>query len=189
VAHHGSCIAAVVVAVVVSWTSHAVANQHAETVVTPLSVSVTQARVRGVSPRVVAVLMAAAAESKTFRGLIEQVNATDGIVYIVEGDCGHGVRACLIFAITSAGPNRVLRILIDGRKTDREAMGSIGHELQHAVEVLSDPTVRNLGQMYRLYDQICSQCGVLFETRAATQAGDDVRGELKKSAAATKRRE
>ena len=186
-AHQGSCVAALVMAVFMGWTSRAAASQDPEAAVTPPSVSVSHARVRGVGPRVAAVLIDAAVQSETFRGLIEQINATDGIVYIVEGTCGHGVRACLTFTITSAGPNRVLRILIDQGKTDREAMRSIGHELQHAVEVLSNPTVRSLGQMYQLYDRICNQCGGRFETNAAILVGDAVRDEVQKSAAAERR--
>ena len=186
-AHQGSCVAAVVIALVMGWTSRAAASQDLDAAVTPPSVSVSHARVRGMGPRVTAVLIEAAVQSKTFRGLIEQINATDGIVFIVEGKCGHGVRACLTFTITLAGPNRVLRILIDRDKTDREAMRSIGHELQHALEVLSNPTVRSLGQMYQLYDQICNQCGDRFETNAAIVAGETVHAELQKSAAAGRR--
>ena len=81
----------------------------------------------------------------------------------------------------------MLRILIDPGKTGPEAMRSIGHELQHAVEVLSNPTVRSLGQMYQLYDRICNQCGGRFETDAAILAGEAVRDELQKSAAAERR--
>ena len=186
-ARQGSCVAAVVIALVMGWTSRAAASQDPGAAVTPPSVSVSHARVRGVGPRVAAVLIEAAVQSKTFRGLIEQMNATDGIVYIVEGTCGHGVRACLTFTITSAVPNRVLRILIDRDGTDREAMRSIGHELQHALEVLSNPTVRSLGQMYQLYERICNQCGDRFETNAAIVADDTVRDELQKSAAAGRR--
>ena len=40
------------------------------------------------------------------------------------GQCGHGVRACLLPMMTMAGPNRVLRILVDQRKSDRDLMGS-----------------------------------------------------------------
>src|SRR5258706_15181272 len=59
----------------------------------------------------------ATAQSMTFRELVDRINATDGIVYVSEGQCGHGVRACLSNTMTMAGPNRVLRILIDARKT------------------------------------------------------------------------
>jgi hypothetical protein len=189
VAHQGPCIAAVVMAVVIGWTPRAAASQQPVAAVAPPSITESEARVRGVGQRLASVVIEAAAQSKTFRDLIEQINATDGIVYVVEGKCGHGVRACLTFTITSAGPNRVLRILIDRRKTDREAMGSIGHELRHAVEVLSDPTVRSSGKIYQLYDRMGNERGGRFETDAAILAGAAVRDELQKSAAAGKRRE
>ena len=89
--------------------------------------------------------------------------------------------------MTIAGPNRVLRILVDPRKADRDLMGSIGHELQHAVEVLSHRSVRNYSAMILLYKEMCGGCGRRFETDAAIEAGIDVRAELKKSAAADRR--
>jgi hypothetical protein len=61
------------------------------------------ARVRGVSARVVAIINKAAAQSETFRGLVDQINHTDGIVYVAEGDCGSGVRACLLLTMTMMG--------------------------------------------------------------------------------------
>lgn len=71
------------------------------------------ARVRGVSSRMVAVINDAAARSKTFHTLVDQIGSTDGIVYVAEGECGRGVRACLLLTMTLMGPNRVLRILVD----------------------------------------------------------------------------
>jgi hypothetical protein len=129
----------------------------------------------------------AAAQSETFRALVDRIGTTDGIVYVAEGQCGHGVQACLLDTMTIAGPNRVLRILVDPRKADRDLMGSIGHELQHAVEVLSHRSVRNYSAMILLYKEMCGGCGRRFETDAAIEAGIDVRAELKKSAPADRR--
>ena len=146
------------------------------------------ARVRGVSTRVVAIINAAAAQSKTFRELVDQIDSTDGIVYVAEGQCGHGVRACLLLTMTVMGPNRVLRILVDPRKADRDLMGSIGHELQHAVEVLSHRTIRSGSAVTLLYNKEGDKSGRRFETDAAIHAGNAVRAELHASAA-TERRE
>jgi hypothetical protein len=145
------------------------------------------ARVRGVSTRVVAVISEAAAQSPTFRALVDEIDTTDGIVYVAEGQCGHGVQACLLVTMTIAGPNRVLRILVDPRKADRDLMGSIGHELQHAIEVLSHRSVRNYSAMILLFKEMCDGCGRRFETDAAIRAGVAVRGELKNSRAAEPR--
>ena len=136
-----------------------------------------------------AVIIEAAAQSKTFRGLVDQIGTTDGIVYVAEGQCGHGVRACLLDTMTMAGPNRVLRILVDPRKSDRDLMGFVGHELQHAVEVLSNRGVRSYNAMILFFKTTCYECGSRFETDAAIRAGNAVRDELRKSAAAGKRRE
>lgn len=137
------------------------------------------ARVRGVSARVVTIVNEAAARSDTFRELVGRIGTTDGIVYIAEGQCGHGVRACLLLTMTTMGQNRVLRVLVDPRKSDPELMGSIGHELQHAMEVLSHPSVRSYSAMILLFKKTCDECGRRFETDDAVRAGVAVRNELR----------
>jgi hypothetical protein len=62
-------------------------------------------------------------------------------------------------------------------------MASIGHELQHALEVLSYSSVRSSSEMILLYKRICDLCGGSFETNAAVRAGYAVRDELIESAA------
>jgi hypothetical protein len=60
-------------------------------------------------------------------------------------------------------------------------MGSIGHELQHAVEVLSHHSVTSYSAMILLYKEMCNACGSRFETDAAIGAGNAVRAELRDS--------
>jgi hypothetical protein len=57
-------------------------------------------------------------------------------------------------------------------------MGSIGHELQHAVEVLSTPDVTDTATMYRFYEREGRRVFGGFETEAAIRAGQNVRAEL-----------
>ena len=180
-----------VVVAVLGWTSSAAAAESSAAVASQEAITGTNGPVRGLSPRLVAVITEAAAQSKTFRGLVDRIGNTDGIVFVAEGQCGHGVRACLLHAVTIAGPNRLLWILVDPRRTDREAMRSIGHELQHAVEVLDDPSVRSADAIYRLLLRIGGDrdSAGRFETEAATRAGEAVSRDLRKSAAAGKRRE
>ena len=175
------------IAVVMGGTSRAAATESSAAVASLHSLMASDARVRGASSRLVAVISEAAAQSKTFRGLVDRISTTDGIVYVAEGQCAQGVRACLLNTMTIAGPNRVLRILVDPRKEDRDLMGSIGHELQHAVEVLSNRFVRTYSAMILLYKEICDACGRRSETNAAIRAGNAVRAELKESAAAERR--
>ena len=171
-----------VVMAILGWTSPAAATESSAALASQPSRMAPDARVRGLGTRLVAVIIDATAQSQTFRRLVDRIGATDGIVYVGEGQCGHRVQACLLVTMTIAGPNRVLRILVDPRKSDRDLMGSIGHELQHAVEVLSHRSIRNSSAMILLYKEMCHACGFRFETDAAIRAGTAVRDELRTSA-------
>jgi hypothetical protein len=116
--------------------------------------------------------------SKTFKRLVDTINRTDGIVYVARGTCGHRVRACLVLEVTPSGSNRLLRILIDAHKVDSDLIGSIGHELQHAVEVLSKPSVTNNIEIYNFYHCVAPTDKGRFETEAAIRAGLDVLAEV-----------
>jgi hypothetical protein len=137
-------------------------------------------RVRSDSPAIAAAIREATERSATFRRLVDTIDTTNGLVYVDEGVCGHSVRACLVLSVTVAGPFRLLRILIDTRKrTDQELMGSIGHELQHAVEVLSDPNVTDFHRVYSFYQREGPTGRDRFETEAALQAGLNVLAEAR----------
>ena len=81
-----------------------------------------------------------------------------------------------------AGPNRILRILVDTRRDHDELLASIGHELQHAVEALSDPHVTDNRTICFFFDRIGSFRLGRFETHAAIQAGLKVSAELRANA-------
>src|SRR5262249_41615943 len=108
--------------------------------------------VRTTSTTIASLIQHATERSQTFRNLVQTIRASDGIVYIREGTCGHGVRACFV-DVTRAGPNRMLWVVLNVRGVDCDLMGSIGHELQHAVEVLGNPKVRDFGTMYFFYSR------------------------------------
>jgi hypothetical protein len=65
-----------------------------------------------------------------------------------------------------------------GRPGRYRLMASIGHELQHAVEVLSDPAVTDSHSMFFFYKRLSGDTG-RFETRAAIDAGLDVLAEVR----------
>jgi hypothetical protein len=142
------------------------------------------ARVRGGTSRLAVIITNAAAQSETFRGLVERIGTTDGLVYVTEGKCAHWVRACLLHDVTVAGPHRVLRIIVDPEHSELDLMASIGHELQHVMEVLGNRTIRSGKQIRLLYQLKCPLCYTVFETDAAVRSGRAVREELEASAAA-----
>jgi hypothetical protein len=138
-------------------------------------------RVRSHHPGIVALIERAAERSKTFRDLVEAINATNGIVYVEEGQCGrHVVKSC-VAAVTQTPANRILMVKVDIRNADGELMGLIGHELRHAVEILGESSVVDATSMYFLYQRI-GRLGThtAFETEAAVQAGHAVRAEVSK---------
>jgi hypothetical protein len=137
------------------------------------------ARVRTIDPGLAALVREATVRSRTFRELVEAIGKTDGIVYVEQGECGHGVRACLA-AVTVAGANRLVRVRVDTQKADWDLMGSIAHELQHAVEVLRQPGVTSTVTMHLFYLHEGRRTANRFETDAAIQAGGDVRAEARR---------
>jgi len=135
-------------------------------------------RVRSSHPYIRAMVAEAQVRSATFRRLVSLIESSDGIVYIEEGDCGHGVHACLPPLVTYSGGFRILRVLIDARQEDWEVMSNIGHELQHAMEVLREPSARtNTGAFFLFYPTNAGSRN-RFETSEALRAGDAVRNEV-----------
>jgi hypothetical protein len=76
----------------------------------------------------------------------------------------------------------MLWVTIDTRRVDSELIASIGHELQHAIEILSNPDVRSTAAMYIFYSRFAKRIGPgrgAFETAAATKVGNAVREEIR----------
>jgi hypothetical protein len=137
-------------------------------------------QIRSGDARIVALIARATEQSPTFRGMVETIEATDGIVYIERGVCRSGARACLI-GVTKPGAMRFLWIRVDLRKIDRELMALMGHELQHAIEVLRNREVVSTGEMVLLYERKgMKDASGGFETVSAIEAGQSVALELAK---------
>ena len=144
-------------------------------------------RVRGCDPLIAALIQEATARSATFRRLVETIDATDGIVYVEQGKGRRGARAYLALTVTVAGPNRILRIVVDTRRDATTLMAAIGHELRHAVEVLSDPAVTSDRAIFFFYQRERPTGKERFETPAAIRAGSEVLDELRSRSGAGSR--
>jgi len=136
-------------------------------------------RVRSTDARIAALIARAVEQTATFRRLIDNVAATDGIVYVETGRCP-GVRACLTLQVTVAEPYRILWIIVDTRRPACEVIASIAHELWHAVEVLSEPSIRSTGALYFFITKDRDHNRhPWIETSAALKVGEDVLSELR----------
>ena len=138
-------------------------------------------RVRSTTPAIASLLAEAESRSATFRDLLRTIEATDGIVYVEPGVCRHGVRACLSLSVVRTGGYRFLRILVAGAEDIVELMATIGHELRHAIELLSEPAVKTTTAAYNYYLREAPTARDAFETAAAINTGIVVANELARS--------
>jgi len=143
------------------------------------------AHVRSSSSVIRGVMEDAARRSPAFEKLVGVINLTDGIVYVEEGVCRHGVRACLMHSVTAVAGFRFLRILIDLRSTSSYAarldlMGTIGHELWHAMEVLGDKTLTTAAAIFFYYASAAPTANDSVETPSAVAMGLVIRVEVER---------
>jgi hypothetical protein len=110
--------------------------------------------VRPLQPRGRRLLMNGAARSATFRHLLEQIAATDLIVY-VDANPFEGLR--LEGALRFAGSGRGVRYVIVWVRPTRfedRVIATLAHELRHAVEVGAATDVKSQRALTRLYEVI-----------------------------------
>ena len=139
-------------------------------------------RVRSTTPVIASALVEAEARSATFRSLVRTIEQTDGIVYVEPGQCRHGVHACLSLSVVSGGGVRLLRVLVDRVGDVAELIATIAHELRHAIELLTEPSVTSVAAAYNYYAREAATARGVFETAAAIRAGNAVFSELRASA-------
>jgi hypothetical protein len=133
--------------------------------------AMTVLRIKTDDPEIARAMAQAIEWSDAFRGVIEAIERTDGMVWIQRGPC-RGATACLLTYLEVSGPNRLLRIHVDPRRSGERLMESLGHEFQHAVEVLGS-SARSSAGMYHFFNQQAHayRIGGRFETRDAMQTG------------------
>ena len=148
--------------------------------------SPTMARIRTDDPDIARAIADGSEWSATFRRLVEAVQRTDGLVWVFRARCRFGAAACLLTSLVVSGPNRLLHVHVDPRRSDHKLIESLGHELQHAVEVLGS-SARSTAEMYNFFEYSSGvyRVGDRFETHEAVEAGFAVGREV---ARAQKRR-
>jgi hypothetical protein len=140
--------------------------------------------VRSSSAQIIALLVDGVRDSATLKRLIDALETSDGIVYVESGRCRRGadkLQACLVNDVVVAGGRRYLRVLVDISKKPDDLVGLIGHELQHAVEVLSDRSVISTASMLAFYQGDGRNGARSYETSAAVDAGLTVAREISAS--------
>ena len=98
-------------------------------------------RIRPQDARSTLLLREGMARSETFRALVERIEASNVFVYVSVSPFIKSSLAGQLTWMTQAGPYRYLRATLSTDQTSDQAVASLGHELQHAVEVVDDEMV------------------------------------------------
>jgi hypothetical protein len=177
----GQEMAGMAVVVLVGSMSMAPATAAADGIVPNASHTPHTSHVRSEDVAIMKFVERAREASETFRRLVDTIDASDGLVYIQEGRCPNNARACFI-GVTAAGRSRTLWVRVNLRikRPDWEVMGSIAHELHHAVEVLEVPSIRSTAAMYLFYRNVGFRATPpSYETLPALDAGYAVGSEVR----------
>jgi hypothetical protein len=146
-------------------------------------------RIRTQDARLTELLQSGLQRSTTMRTLVARIEAGDVIVYIGFNPLMRSGLAGSLTWMTRAGDYRYLRAAISPELTPDQMVATIAHELQHAAEVIDDPTVVNQRALTELYKRIGhpsrSVIASAYETIAAQEMGLQVRRELVAAALAS----
>ena len=122
--------------------------------------------------------------SPTIHDVVDQLEEMDVTVYIRTHDFGVSGLDGRVALLSVHGSHRYLVIELACGRTDLQRMATLGHELFHAGEISSEPSIVNAETMAKYYARIGKQTGETddgkrtFETRAAASMGIRVRQEL-----------
>ena len=120
--------------------------------------------------------------SPSLRLLNEQLDASDVIVHVMLEPLSIGIDGRLTFA-TVAGGRRYLQVHLDRELTPIRRLSTLGHELQHALEIAAMPAVVDAESLAEAFERIGvrrrgSPSNLTYETAAAADAGARVWREL-----------
>lgn len=124
-------------------------------------------------------------KSETFQQLYRRLEESSNlIVHLRRGTTGRAGSGYNQF-VARAGSYRFVRITLNVAEANDDAVGLLGHELRHAVEVAEAPAVENGHDYEQLYERIgylsCQRAARrCYETDAAVAAGRDVMRELRR---------
>jgi hypothetical protein len=113
--------------------------------------------VRTEDPQLSKIIRQGLDQSPTLRELVNRIDSLSGFVYIVWSRCGTRLwepDACLDHRMGVSGGFRFLRVNIYPGVSGERLLALIAHELQHALEVLSDDNVTSQEEVAKLYERI-----------------------------------
>ena len=124
--------------------------------------------------------------SETFRRLLNELDATDVIVYVEPQSKRRELGGYLVDHITAVGDRRYLRAVVRFPGSDESLIAAVAHELQHAKEIAEASEVRDDDGLRRFFERsgLTFECGAereCYETQTATDMERAIDGELRAS--------
>lgn len=124
--------------------------------------------------------------SPTLQSLVDRLQRSDVIVHVESRRLKSANVGGMLQFVTQAAGYRYLRITIDIALSPERAAMLLGHELQHAVEVADEPSVKNGVSLEMLYLRIGHTCHTSVrprrcDTAAARDVGQRVLAEVRKA--------
>ena len=137
-------------------------------------------KVRGTHPEIQALIAQGMRRSATFAALLFELDTTDVIVYVERVHNLPAVIAGRLLLVSATANQRYVRIQLGTGGTTADAIATLAHELQHAIEVGKSPGVRDQDALARLYKRIGrnSLGAHTYDTLAAQNMGKRVRKEI-----------
>jgi len=138
---------------------------------------------RSADCRVVARIADGLRRSSTLRGVVDRIGELRGIVYVDEGfyrqpNTGRVLTGALSHEVRFAGTLTILRVRIANLRGD-QTIATLGHELQHAVEVLDVPAARDEAAIDVLFGRLGAPVyDGIVETARARETELRIRREL-----------
>ncbi|MGE5358104.1 MAG: hypothetical protein ACM3NQ_03740 [Bacteroidales bacterium] len=135
--------------------------------------------VRPLQPRGERLLAAGIQRSWTFKRLLDELAQTDIVAYVDLTETGpRGLDGMTTFSGT-AGDVRYVRVWLRPDRIDDHIIATLGHELQHVLEIARAPQVTSEASLVALYRTIgrSSNPG-RYETRTAAEAEARIRAEI-----------
>jgi hypothetical protein len=117
--------------------------------------------------------------SPTFLRLHTEIATLKGIVYLHPGKCLDLMRSCLLQDMSRAGSYRLLHVMVDTGQDSVDVTGAVGHELQHAIEILR-ANVHTKSAILAFYMRYGKRISGHFETDDASRIAEVIRTELRR---------
>lgn len=138
-------------------------------------------RLRPFDNRSAAIVVEGMRRSERLRTLIEELEQRRVIVYVQLQPTLRGRLAGSLTWITATAKFRYVRVSLSPDLRGPAAIATLGHELQHALEVANEPSIvdaKSLNAYYRRTGISMYRHDNGWDTEAARVVGDEVRQEL-----------